>query len=87
MVYFTIPSKEMRLELWKKAFPERFVLETEIDLQKIAHKYELSGGAIINIVRYCTLMTLSRSSHVIDLEDLMHGIRKEFLKEGKTVTV
>lgn len=85
MIYFPIPSPEQRYQLWKKAFSEKSVLEPSINLEQIADSYELAGGSIINIVRYCSLSALRRNSNVISLNDLIHGIRKEFRKEGKTV--
>ena len=50
---------------------------------RIAEQYELSGGTIMNVVRYASLKTLSRHEVTILLDDLEEGIRREFLKEGR----
>jgi hypothetical protein len=84
MIYFPMPGPDLRLKLWKNAFSDNFVLSEKIDLKKIANEYELAGGAIINVVRYCALMALSRGSNLITADDLINGIRKEFRKEGRT---
>ena len=58
---------------------------SEIDLEEIARKYEISGGSILNVVQYCSLMALSRNSSEIQKEDMLEGIKAEFSKEGKIV--
>lgn len=85
VIYFPMPNSEIRYILWSKAFPKEFPLESKIDIGKIAKKYELAGGAIINIVRYCVLKAMDRKSHEILLDDLEHAIVREFKKEGKIV--
>ncbi|WP_231570012.1 ATP-binding protein [Sporocytophaga myxococcoides] len=84
MIYFPMPSPDLRLKLWENAFTDKFELSEKIDLRKIANEYELAGGAIINVVRYCALMALNRNSNLITSEDLINGIRKEFRKDGRT---
>jgi ATP-dependent 26S proteasome regulatory subunit len=84
-IHFPMPKASERLRLWKDAFSSKATLEETIDLAKIADKYELSGGTIMNVVRYSSLKTLSRNGTTILLDDLEEGIRREFLKEGRTV--
>jgi hypothetical protein len=84
MIYFAIPGAEHRLKLWKQSFSDKTVLEDKVDLPDIAAKYELAGGAIINVTRYCSMMALKRHSNMILQRDILAGIRKEFGKEGKT---
>jgi hypothetical protein len=60
------------------------VLEPSIDLGRLAEKHELTGGTIMNVVRYSSLKALSRNEFVIQLQDMEEGIRREFLKEGRT---
>lgn len=84
IIQFPPPRSGERLQLWKGAFSAKTRLEEGIDLGEVADKYELSGGAIMNVVRYATLMTLVRQSDVIQWREIREGIRKEFQKEGKT---
>jgi hypothetical protein len=83
VVYFPVPKPAERLRIWKKAFSPRARLEEKIDLNRIAEKYDLSGGTIMNVVRYSSLKALSRNRETILLEDMEEGIRREFLKEGR----
>lgn len=82
-VYFPMPKAFERLILWQKSFPAAAVLHSDVNLQKIAEKYELSGSNIVNIVHYCCLQALDRNSNVITNENLLVGINREFVKENK----
>ncbi len=83
MIHFPMPGLEERLSLWKNTFSKHSKLDESVDLFKIASEHILSGGAIINVVRYCSLMTIERGSNVILATDIENGIRREFKKEGK----
>lgn len=85
MVNFPLPDPETRLVLWQKAIPDDFKLEDTIDLQTITNDYEMSGGVIINVVRYCALMALNRNDKIFLEEDIENGIAREFRKIGKIV--
>ncbi|TDO25683.1 ATP-binding protein [Sediminibacterium goheungense] len=85
MIYFPMPGPEHRKKLWEQAFSEQTILDAGVNLDEVAQKYEMAGGAIINVTRYASLMALKRSSNVILMKDIITGIRKEFGKEGKTV--
>ncbi len=84
IIHFPLPKQNERLRLWQNGFSKKTSLNGKIELTEIATKYELSGGAIMNVVRYATLMTLKKNSAVIALDDLQDGIRKEYQEEGRT---
>lgn len=85
IVYFPIPTARERLCIWQGAFTDEVVLDDIIDLNKIAEKYDLAGGSIINVVRYATLMALSNNTVFISHENLMEGIKREYGKLGRTM--
>jgi len=87
MIYFAMPGPEQRRQLWHNAFSDKTVFEPQLKqkFDEIANKYELAGGAIINIVRYCSLMAIKRGDNIMKYDDVLEGIRKEFRKDGKTV--
>ena len=85
MVYFSMPGPEQRLRIWQQSFPGHIALEEKLDLEDVARKYEMTGGTIINVVRYSCLMALKRGDNTIRQKDVMTGIRKEFGKDGKIV--
>lgn len=84
VVYFPKPKVDQRILLWQKYFNDIFNME-EIDLEKIARDYEVTGGGIINVLRYCTIAARQRGSNTIFIEDIQKGINKEFQKEGMTI--
>jgi hypothetical protein len=83
MIYFPIPDVDERTALWQKAFSHQDRLDADVDLAQIAHEFELSGGAVSNVVRYASLMALRRGAQSVRLDDVRTGIRRELRKEGK----
>ncbi|MDE1460679.1 ATP-binding protein [Spartinivicinus poritis] len=83
VIHFSMPDAEHRYVLWKGAFanPER--LAANVDFTEIANEYELSGGAIINVLRYASLMALRQGNQQVKLQDIRQGIQKEFRKLGR----
>ena len=85
VVQFPMPRPPERLRIWREAFPRPATLDARIDLGRIADKYELSGGTIMNVVRYASLMAVSRGDVTIALDDVEEGVRREFVKEGRAL--
>lgn len=87
MIHFTKPTVEERYQIWQNVFSGACTLHEEIDLWKVAENYELTGGAIVNVLRFCALSVIKRNDTVVNKFELMQGVRREFKKEGKTVRV
>lgn len=83
VIHFPMPLFEERLKLWESIMPEILLQDKLIKLTQVAEKYELSGGAIINIVRHCSLKVLNGKMKNINQFLLLEGIKKEIEKEGK----
>lgn len=83
IIEFKQPSAEQRLLLWQKNIPEKAKLSPEVDIEKIAFQYEITGANIVNVIQYASIKTLARQSNVIQLRDLLEGIKKEYIKEGR----
>jgi hypothetical protein len=83
IIYFPLPRPEERLRLWRQGFPAKAKLEATINLEKLAQDHDISGGSIMNIIRFTALQTLQRDSETILLEDVQQGIRREYAKERK----
>ncbi|GJM64931.1 ATP-binding protein [Persicobacter diffluens] len=84
-ITFPAPDEEMRYQLWEKAFPKGYEYDDEIDLWDIARSYEVTGGIISNITRYCILKSMNRQTSKIRYKDLKFAIVREFRKSGKSV--
>jgi AAA+ superfamily predicted ATPase len=83
LVHFPMPRPSERLLIWKKGLPATASLEPGTDLAQIATRYELSGGMIMNVIRYASLQAISNGEHVLRNQDLLDGIRREYAKEGR----
>jgi hypothetical protein len=84
VIYFPMPDAEQRLRLWRGIVGCKSRLAEDVRLEELAEGYELSGGAITNVVRYGAIKALQKSKPVITQADLIKGIAKERFKEGKT---
>jgi ATP-dependent 26S proteasome regulatory subunit len=80
-----MPRSKDRLRLWKNSFSEKTELADDVNLEWVSEKFELAGGSIINVVQYASLMSLDRGENIIRKDDLWEGIRKEYIKEGKSI--
>jgi SpoVK/Ycf46/Vps4 family AAA+-type ATPase len=83
VIYFPVPQAEERLKLWNQSFAQATVLEDGFDTKQFAKKYELTGGMILNVIRYCSLMALKRNENIIRTIDAENGVQKEMMKEGR----
>jgi SpoVK/Ycf46/Vps4 family AAA+-type ATPase len=85
IINFPMPDATERLKIWKNGFSEKSVLDEDVNLEQISRSHEISGGAIMNIVRYASLAALRRGRNVITNQFIQDGIRKELEKEGRTI--
>ena len=85
IIHFPVPKYAERLHLWNQSYSSHTQFAPNVDMEQIAEKFELAGGSIINVVQYSSLMALSRSENIIRNTDIIEGIKKEYLKEGKTI--
>jgi AAA+ superfamily predicted ATPase len=86
IIHFPMPRSEERLLLWQKTFPPQIQLAEDIDWQRVAARFELSGAAILNIVQYCALETLADPfAAPLDTKRLERAILREYMKEGKVI--
>ena len=85
MIYFPMPGPEERLRLWNGAFSERSRLEPGIDLTYVAEQFDVTGGAIVNVLRSASLMALRRGTQTVRLQDITESVFRELRKDGKVV--
>ena len=84
IVHFSMPAPEQRRRLWEDNFKDKpYRLAADVDLARLALDYELSGGSIVNVLRFACLKAIVREPQEIGPQDLFEGIRKELHKEGR----
>lgn len=85
MIHFPKPDMKQRERLWNKLFGEKLTLGEDVCVKTLASKYELSGGEMINVLRYCALEAAKRNNKYVPQEDILVGIQKEYRKLNKTL--
>ncbi|MEM8906745.1 MAG: ATP-binding protein [Bacteroidota bacterium] len=83
MIHFPIPDAKQRLRLWQQAFNEGLTLAPKVDLSQLAQQYEITGGMMINVLRYVAIRTAQRADQQVEFQDLIEGIKREFQKTGR----
>lgn len=85
IIDFPMPRQKERVLIWQKTFSPKTFFAAKVDLPAISAEYEITGGSITNVVRYCSLLAMKRKDRLIYQDDILQGIRREFLKEGRTI--
>jgi hypothetical protein len=86
MILFAMPDAEARQELWRLCFGGAnagFALHDDVDLARLARDHEISGGAIVNVLRYAGIQAAKSGKGQVGLRDLAEGLRREIRKEGR----
>ncbi len=84
IIHFPLPRAEERRELWRKSLPEMAQLAEDVDLDALSREHGLTGGAIVNAVRFAALASLAEGGRPIGRAHLLHAIRREYAKEGRS---
>jgi len=82
IVHFPMPDAEERFSIWQKNIPASIPVNSDVKLKYFAHKYELSGSAISNVMQYAALCALANGK-VITQKEIEGGVKRELLKEDK----
>lgn len=80
VVYFPMPTPELRAELWQKMLPTQWMGRDADELIALAAETELSGGSITNVVRRCALYLIKSKQRILDKRILKEALEKEKLK-------
>lgn len=83
MINFTIPEISERKILWKNFLDGLTHFEAK-EIEKLARDHELSGGNIKNIVQFAWLLA-KRNNTAITMKEVLQGIRRELIKDGKSL--
>lgn len=85
VVHFPMPNANERMAIWQKSMPAGLKLHESIKLDALAKQYEMSGAAILNAVQFAMLQAYARKDGMLHHTDLVEGVRKEYLKEEKSI--
>jgi hypothetical protein len=82
IIQFPAPGSRERLRLWQSIFDSSFKLEKAIDFEKLAEEHAVTGGMLVNVLRYCAGRAMQHRK-MITLADINEGLSRELQKEGK----
>ena len=85
VIHFPMPTASERLRIWQNIFSGQIKPDRSVDLEKLAEEYELSGGSIVNVFQRAALSAMQREKKEVSLRDLIQGIRREYMKEGRVL--
>lgn len=72
---FTAPTCSARAEIWRKHLPSSLPLDSDVDIERLADRYEMTGGYIKNAVLTAVLRSVSRQAESVSMADLEHGAK------------
>lgn len=83
VIYFPMPTEELRAKLWRKMLPSDWLDWLDNDAEEVinmAAQTELSGGSIANVVRRCALYIVRSGTGQLDRTILKEALEKEKMK-------
>jgi AAA+ superfamily predicted ATPase len=84
-IAFAVPGVEERVRIWQHSFPASAPLAGDVDIDWLAERFELTGGAIRNATLNAGFYAASRGED-ITMETVVIGVAREYRKMGRLVT-
>lgn len=81
-INFTIPDFKERKILWENFLDGISNIDKKV-IEKFAKEYKISGGYIKNAIQYSWLLAKRNKSYISENE-IIQGIRRELIKDGKS---
>jgi ATP-dependent 26S proteasome regulatory subunit len=83
MISLLAPDEQERLALWKKVFPKKAPLASDVKFEVYARCADIPGSSIKSAAVAAAYRAASRNSEITH-EDLCHAIDEEYKKTGHT---
>jgi SpoVK/Ycf46/Vps4 family AAA+-type ATPase len=83
-IEFPFPEEQNRLVIWKNMFPEKAPRSEDVDFEFLARQFNITGGAIKNIVLTGAFLAAEESSP-ISLRHLIMATKREYEKMGRPI--
>ncbi|MCQ9181333.1 AAA family ATPase [Streptomyces sp. IBSBF 2953] len=82
VVEFPFPDDAERRRIWDVCIPPEAPRAPDVDLDRLAREFRLSGGNIHNIVLHAAFLAAAGDGR-IGMTELLRATRREYLKMGK----
>lgn len=77
IIYFPMPSEELRAELWRSMLPKEWLGDDAEEIIATAAQSELSGGSIANVVRKCAVQLVNKPLNKVDKNVILTALNIE----------
>lgn len=77
IIYFPMPSEELRAELWRSMLPKEWLDDDAEELIATAAQSELSGGSIANVVRKCAVQLVNKPLNKVNKNVILTALNIE----------
>jgi ATP-dependent 26S proteasome regulatory subunit len=84
-VEFPFPGEDDRQRIWERIWPESAPVSQDLNLEFLARRFEVAGGAIRNIALAAAFLAAA-DGRVVTMSHLIRATRREYQKMGKVVT-
>jgi len=81
-VRFPEPGAEARKEIWKNHIPDSLPLADDVDIDRLAGRFKITGGEIKNAVLTAARRAIFESKDEVHQKDFIRGIRFEMDNEA-----
>jgi ATP-dependent 26S proteasome regulatory subunit len=84
-IEFAIPGVDERARIWRQSFPPGAPLAADVEVDWLADRFEISGGAIRNAALNAGFFAAAQDTE-ITMRAVVTGLAREYRKLGRLVT-
>lgn len=82
LIDFPFPEAEYRGRIWARHFPPEAPLAAEVDFNRLAERYALTGGNIRNVAIAAAYLAAA-DGRVVNMQHIQNAIQREHQKMGR----
>jgi hypothetical protein len=83
ILHFPAPDRDLRRQLWERSLPSRKWRDDDLELDALADRFQLNGGAIHNIGLAAAHLAAATKSGRIALAHVVRATQRELQKTGR----
>lgn len=84
-IHFPFPDESDRWRIWTRIWPDALPIANDVDFERLASLFRLSGGNIKNIALSAAYLAAADDQSV-QATHIAHAVRREYQKLGKTLS-
>jgi SpoVK/Ycf46/Vps4 family AAA+-type ATPase len=84
VIQFPFPDDLQRQRIWQRIWPEETPVAADLDFARLARMFAFAGGHVKNVALAAAFTAAARGS-AVEMSDVLHAVRREYQKLGKTL--